>query len=347
MSGPLLSICIATMNRAGYLRETLEGLARQSAPELEVVVLDGGSTDATPDVIREFESRLRLRYHRQSGPGGVDRDFDTAVSMASGEYCWLMSDDDGLREGAIVHVLERLRPRTFSLVVVNASICSEDLARELTPRFVNLEADRQYDVGEDERLFIDTGNYLTFIGGVIVRRSLWADRLREPYYGTLFIHVGVLFQAPLPAPALLVADPLIAIRYGNAQWSAGAFEIWMFKWPGLVWSFGFSNAAKAAVCRQFPWARPGVLILHRGKGSYTLGHYRTSLAARLGGWRKATALVIALTPTIVANIAASTMLRLFYPDSGVARSDLRATRSRYMTALRRRAPLLRQPTAFR
>ena len=47
MSGPLLSICIATMNRAGYLRETLEGLARQSAPELEVVVLDGGSTDAT------------------------------------------------------------------------------------------------------------------------------------------------------------------------------------------------------------------------------------------------------------------------------------------------------------
>ena len=74
-----------------------------------------------------------------------------------------MSDDDGLREGAIARVLALLRPGTFSFIAVNASICNDDVSQVLTPRFVDIATDRTYERGEDERLFVDTGNYLTFI----------------------------------------------------------------------------------------------------------------------------------------------------------------------------------------
>ena len=71
------------------------------------------------------------------------------------------------------------------------------------------------------------------------------SREREPYFGTEFIHVGVIFQAPLPGTASghLDAPGLDPVRHG--QWTARSFEIWMFKWPELVWSFpGFSDDGK-------------------------------------------------------------------------------------------------------
>lgn len=327
---PLLSICIATMNRAAYLRSTLAGIAGQATRDVQVVVLDGGSSDATPEVVREFEAVLDLVYRRQPEPGGFDRDYDTAVSLASGEYCWLMSDDDALRPGAIDRVLRHLRDRSIGLVIVNASICNDDLSQVLKARFVDVGDDREYEPGDDERLFVEAGNYLTFIGCVVVRRAFWLQRERARYIGSLFIHVGVLFQAPLPARSLFVAEPLIAIRYGHGYWSARAFEIWMFTWPELIWSFRFSDRAKAAVCRQFPWMRPQALLLQRAKGSYTLSHYRRWLAPRRMSWRqRAAAITIAAMPVTVVNLLVSAALKLLVEDPGVALSDLE--NSRYMS----------------
>jgi abequosyltransferase len=338
-----LSICIATMNRAAYLRETLAGIVRQAVDDLEVVVLDGGSTDETTEVVHAFQSRLRLVYHKQPGPGGVDRDFDAAVSLATGGYIWLMSDDDELRPGALARVLQSVAEGSYSLIIVNAGIWNEHLSTVLTERFIERLEDCRYDIGEDERLFVDTGNYLTFIGGVVMRRALWMQRQREPFYGSLFIHVGVVFQAPLPGPAFLIAEPLVAIRYGNAQWSSRAFEIWMFKWPELIWSFRFDEAAKAAVCPRMPWSRPKTLLLHRAKGGYTLDHYRKFLHQRIHSFVQRTlAAAIAVTPVALANVGSSVVLKLFYPRATVALADLRSSRHRSFSGITRLVASLRR-----
>ena len=47
MKSPLLSICIATYNRADFIGETLDSIIRQLTDEVEIVVVDGASTDAT------------------------------------------------------------------------------------------------------------------------------------------------------------------------------------------------------------------------------------------------------------------------------------------------------------
>ncbi len=324
-----LSICIATLNRAAYLRETLRGLARQVTSAVEVVVLDGGSTDDTSAAIDEYRSQLpKLAYYRQSQPGGVDRDFDRAVAMASGEYCWLMSDDDALRPGAIDAVLARLAGEPLSVLVVNAAICNEDVTVVLRERFLEVDSDRVYGTGEGERFFVETGNYLSFIGGVVVRRALWMSRAREPYFGTLFVHVGVLFQSPLPDPAVVIAAPLVAIRYGNAQWSARSFEIWVFKWPELIWSFEqFNDTAKEMVCRRFPFVRPKTLLLYRAKAAYSMGEYRRWLASRIQSpVRRWVSIAIACIPVTVANIAVSLGVRALSGDPGVPLVDLRNSR---------------------
>jgi len=61
---PTVSVVIATYNYARYLPAALESATRQTFTDLEVIVVDDGSTDQTPLVVRPFQADRRVRYHR-------------------------------------------------------------------------------------------------------------------------------------------------------------------------------------------------------------------------------------------------------------------------------------------
>src|SRR5712675_926545 len=78
-----LSICIATYNRAAFIGATLDSIIVQATEQVEIVVLDGGSTDNTEEVVRRYRQDFsRLRYFRQKTKMGIDRDFPKAVQLA-------------------------------------------------------------------------------------------------------------------------------------------------------------------------------------------------------------------------------------------------------------------------
>jgi len=314
-----LSICIPTLNRGSYIGETLQSIVPQASEEVEVVIIDGGSTDNTQQVVEQFQERLsRIRYFRGDSKkmafdvpspsgAGFDRDCNRAVELAKGEYCWLFTDDDLLRPGAIRVVLDAIREQ-YALIVVNAEVRSGDLSQSLERTRLHISSDRVYLPGENQSLFADVANYLSFVGGVVVRRQLWLAREKEPYIGTGFIHIGVLFQTPISDQALVIAEPLIMIRYGDAQYmrSSRYFEIWMFIWPNLIWSLPhFSDTAKSAVCRRELWRRSRTLLLLRAKGAYSAKEYRGWLKERLTSpWDRLVARLVASFPGPVANFFA-------------------------------------------
>lgn len=302
----LLSICIATYNRAGFIGPTLESIISQVKEGVEILVVDGASPDNTSEVVGKYQAKCpQLRYVRLPVKGGVDQDYDRAVELAQGEYCWLFTDDDLLKPGAVQAVLEAVQ-QNYSLVIANTEVRNMDLSQLLAERKLPLTADHLYeDIPADkERFLTDVGDYLTFIGGVIIKRELWLARNRAKYYGSRFIHVGVIFQNPLPGRILALATPWIVIRLGNAEWSRLSFEIWMFKWPDLIWSFAdFSNKSKRAVCRPNPWQRLHTLVYYRALGVYSLTEYNKFLDHRLNSGRKRLiARGIAVMPGRLANV---------------------------------------------
>ena len=211
-----LSICIATLNRGAFIGQTLESIVSQVTDEVEIVIVDGASTDNTPEVVASFAARFpRLNYIRLPQKGGVDRDYDRTVVAAQGEYCWLMSDDDLLKPGALAAVLAVVA-QGYSLIVVNAEVRGPDLVEMVEPSRLTLTADRIYPPAAAEQLLADTATYMSFIGSVVIRRDAWLSRERERYFGLEFIHMGVIHQAPLPGAALALAPPWIIIRHGNA-----------------------------------------------------------------------------------------------------------------------------------
>jgi len=337
MGKPLLSICIATMNRALPLRETLKSIFSQSPSEVDVVIVDGSSTEDTEEVVSRFpEHTSRIHYVRKKRPEGVDRDFDTAVGHARGEYCWLLADDDPLKPGALGRVMEALR-RFPSVVVVNAEVRNPDLSLLLEERRLRIHVDRTYSPAQFREFFIETAGYLSFVGGVVIQKKLWCSRERGLYYGTEFLHVGVLFQAPLPGEAFVIAEPLISIRYGVAKWTARGFDIWMFKWPGLIWSFpGFSDSDKVLVTPREPWRALKTLLTFRATGAYSLREYRTIISCRPGqGWKRLIPWVVAILPGIVVNTLGILYFSLFHRHALMPLVDLSNSRFCVMNLLRK------------
>lgn len=321
----MLSICIATLNRAAFIGETLESIIPQLTSETELVVVDGASTDSTESIINEYASRVpNLRYIRLEKNSGVDQDYSTAVERAGGKYCWLMTDDDLLKPGAVDAVLAEVR-KGYSVVIVNAEVRGSDLCIVLEEKLLTFEADRIYRPGDDERLFTDVGGYLSFIGALVINKELWMSRDRESYFGSAFVHMGVVFQSALPKGASVLSTPWIMIRYGNAQWRPRAFEIWMFRWPKLVWSFDhFSPTAKRVLASEKPWHRARLLLMHRALGDYSVAQY-VSLPKDGGVLKRLSAHAIALMPRKLANFVVSVACALWFRRLRLLRGDLKSS----------------------
>ena len=91
-----ISVIVATYNRPDALDAVLRSLARQSDPDVEVVVADDGSTQATKDLIEAWQSRFNGRLHHVWHPDDGFRLAEIrnrAILAASGEYCIFLDGD--------------------------------------------------------------------------------------------------------------------------------------------------------------------------------------------------------------------------------------------------------------
>jgi abequosyltransferase len=328
-----LSICITTFKRGPFIGETLESILPQIREDVELLVVDGASPDNTQEVMAEYVARYpRIRYFREDQNSGVDGDYDKAVGYALGKYCWLMTDDDLLNEGAVAAVLKVL-DEDPDLVVVNSEIKTVDMSVVLSSNMLDLVGQEKYQPWEAERAFVDVAGYMSFIGGVVIKRSVWLDRDRITYYGSLFIHVGVVFQRPVGL-VCVIRKPLIAIRYGNAMWSPRGFEIWMFMWPGLIWSLpNYSYEAKAMICLKERWMVKKKVLLYRALGGYGREEFLRFIEPRVQGFTRLTYATIAILPPALMNSLASIYCAFI---NRKARSDLYdLSRSRHSTWLSR------------
>lgn len=318
-----LSICIATFKRGEFIGETLDSILSQIEQGVEIVVVDGASPDNTSEVMAKYvAAHPQIRYFRESENSGVDADFDKAVGYAIGEFCWLMTDDDLLCPGAVAKVLSSLGGQE-DLLIVNAEVRSVDLSELFERRRLVFDVDKVYCLADREAFFVETAAYLSFIGCVVIRRTFWLARDRSSYFGSLFIHVGVIFQSPPVVNVRVIAEPQIIIRYGNAMWTSRSFEVWMFKWPGLIWSFpDFSEAAKRKICRREPWRSAKALFHNRALGAYSSAVFKKFWQDDVGKIERLVAYLISVFPASLANLVMVTYFARSPNSARMALDDL-------------------------
>ncbi len=114
-SGPLVSVVIPAYNYERYVGETVRSALGQTHPEIEVLVVDDGSTDGTGEVVRGFGDRVRY-LPKENGGLGSARNY--GIERARGEFLVFLDADDLLEPEAVEAMLGALRalPPDYALV---------------------------------------------------------------------------------------------------------------------------------------------------------------------------------------------------------------------------------------
>ena len=109
-----ITIAVPSFNQGRYLNDTLTSIFRQGLP-VEVFVMDGGSSDNSVEIIKQWEPKLKgWRSHPDNGQAAA---INEGIGLGNAPYvCWLNSDDffypDGLR--SILYALEKQPTRQFA-----------------------------------------------------------------------------------------------------------------------------------------------------------------------------------------------------------------------------------------
>jgi glycosyltransferase involved in cell wall biosynthesis len=104
---PRISIVTPSLNQGQYIEDTIQSVLGQNYPNLEYIILDGGSTDHSIDIIRKYQDHLAY-WHTQTDHGQAEA-INRGFSLAQGEiYGWLNSDDMYL-PGTLLYVALQFR----------------------------------------------------------------------------------------------------------------------------------------------------------------------------------------------------------------------------------------------
>ncbi len=93
----MVSVCMASYNHEPYLRQAVDSVLAQTRSDLELVVVDDGSTDGSAELLRSLaraRPAVRFLFHENRGHRGISASWNEAFRASRGQYlAWIGSDD--------------------------------------------------------------------------------------------------------------------------------------------------------------------------------------------------------------------------------------------------------------
>lgn len=103
MDLPLVSIITPSFNQGMFIRETIESVLNQEYPNIEYIIIDGGSTDDTHSIVKSYGDRIKLIVEEDDGQSDA---VNKGIRMASGTIIGWLNSDDTYLPGAIKTVVQ-------------------------------------------------------------------------------------------------------------------------------------------------------------------------------------------------------------------------------------------------
>ncbi len=100
---PLVSIVMPTRNHAHFIRHSIDSVLKQGYPNIELLVMDGASTDNTVEILKEYGDRIRWISEPDNGQADA---INKGMALLHGEVLAYLNSDDILLPGAVEHAIQ-------------------------------------------------------------------------------------------------------------------------------------------------------------------------------------------------------------------------------------------------
>jgi glycosyltransferase involved in cell wall biosynthesis len=121
---PLVSIVTPTLNQGRFIEATLRSVMHQTYPRIEHIVVDGGSTDGTLEILRAYERRYALSWTSRQDDGMYDA-INQGLARATGDVVAYLNSDDVYTPWAVEAVVEHLERSRADIVFGDAILTVE------------------------------------------------------------------------------------------------------------------------------------------------------------------------------------------------------------------------------
>ena len=127
----MISIIIPVYNADQWLRRCIESCINQTYKDIEIILVDDGSSDTCPQICDEYEKKDKrvVVFHKSNG--GVSSSRNMGISKAKGDYIFFVDSDDWLEKNALEIILKYQVKADYDLVVCNHIVHYDDLSTKL------------------------------------------------------------------------------------------------------------------------------------------------------------------------------------------------------------------------
>jgi len=113
-SEPLITIITVVYNGEKYLEQTIQSVINQTYDNVEYIIIDGGSTDGTLDIIRKYEDKID--YWVSEKDAGIYDAMNKGIAVATGEWINFMNAGDSLVNENSLKIFSKYFDSTFALI---------------------------------------------------------------------------------------------------------------------------------------------------------------------------------------------------------------------------------------
>ncbi|MHB0983454.1 MAG: glycosyltransferase [Thiobacillus sp.] len=129
---PKVSVVVKSYNHAPYIHQAIQSILDQSFQDFEIVVTDDGSTDGTPDIVRQIQDR-RIKLEVLPRNNGISIAMNSVLSRATGEYIAILNSDDFSLPGRLEKQVSFLDGRSDVAALFGMPLVVDEEGNETKP----------------------------------------------------------------------------------------------------------------------------------------------------------------------------------------------------------------------
>ena len=135
---PYFSITTPTFNHAQTLERTIKSVLSQGFSDYEYIIVDGGSTDNTIEIIKAYEPffKGRLIWVSEKDDGIYDA-INKAINLSRGEFLWNVNSDDFIEKDSLLNLYRFIKKDDNEYVVVGQMRIVDENGKELYTSSIN------------------------------------------------------------------------------------------------------------------------------------------------------------------------------------------------------------------